>query len=92
MCVMVISPTHRLPSILQKLKRVDVSHLYFFNTETPTGLGVPFLSLVPFTNLVVCDDGVLNCRSFREGMLLGEAKRMQIPVLSERSLSEALDA
>lgn len=92
MCVMIISSTNKLPSILQKLNRVDVSHLYFFNTETPAGFGVPFLSLVPFANLVVCEDRILDCGDFREGMLLGEAKRMKVPVLSETRLTDALKA
>ena len=90
MCIMVLSSTSKLPSILQKLNRIDVSHLYFLNTDTPCGFGAPLLSLVPFANLLVCEDGVLDDTSFRNGMLLGEARRMQIPVLSETSLSEAL--
>ena len=90
MCVMVISSASNLPSILQKLSSIDVSHLYFFNTESPHGLGVPLLSLVPFANLLVCEDGVLDDRNLRNGVLLGEAKRMQIPVVSETALSETL--
>jgi len=90
MCVMVLSSTGKLPSILQKLSSIEVSHLYFFNTEAAHGFGVPLLSLVPFANLLVCEDGVLDDRSLRNGMLLSEAKRMEIPVLSETALSEAL--
>ena len=90
MCVMVLSSASKLPSILQKLNNLDVSHLYFFNTEAPHGFGVPLLSLVPFANLLVCEDGVLDDRSLRNGMLLSEAKRMEIPVVSETALSETL--
>ncbi|OPY08117.1 MAG: hypothetical protein A4E68_01426 [Syntrophaceae bacterium PtaB.Bin095] len=90
MCVMVLSSTGKLLSILQKLSSIEVSHLYFFNTEAAHGFGVPLLSLVPFANLLVCEDGVLDDRSLRNGMLLSEAKRMEIPVLSETALSEAL--
>ncbi len=90
MCVMVLSSTGKLPSILQKLSSIEVSHLYFFNTEAPHGFGVPLLSLVPFANLLVCEDRVLDDGNLRNGVLLGEAKRMQIPVVSETALGEAL--
>lgn len=90
MCVMVLSSTGKLPAILRKLSSIEVSHLYFYNTEAPHGFGAPLLSLVPFANLLVCEDGVLDDGSLRNGVLLGEAKRMDIPVLSETALSEAL--
>jgi len=90
MCVMVLSSTGKLPSILQKLSSIEVSHLYFFNTEAAHGLGFSPLSLIPFANFLGCEDGVLDDGNLRNGVLLGEAKRMQIPVVSETALGEAL--
>ena len=89
MCVMVLSSTGKLPSILQSLSSIEVSHLSF-NTEVPHGFGVPLLSLVPFANLLVCEDRVLDDGNLRNGVPLGEAKRMKIPVVSETALGEAL--
>ncbi len=89
MCVMVISSAERLPSILEKLSKVDVSHIYFHNTEA-VGLGVPFVSLVPFANLLVCEDSSMETTDFRTAMLLREADRMNIPVLNEATLDLAL--
>lgn len=89
MCVMVISSAQRLPSILEKLNKVDISHIYFHNTEAK-GLGVPFVSLVPFTSLLVCDDVSMDPGNFKTAMLLHEAERMSIPVISEATLEETL--
>jgi hypothetical protein len=89
MCVMVISSAERLPSILKKLSRIDVSHIYFHNTEA-RGLGVPFVSLVPFTNMLVCEDATMDAADFRTAMLLREADRMSIPVLSETLLGQTV--
>ena len=91
MCVMVVSSTGKLPSILEKLGKMDISHLYFYNSETPGGLGVPLISLVPFTNLVVLEDSVLDSSDFRKGMLICEAGRLNVPILSEASLGDVLD-
>ena len=90
MCVMVVSSTEKLASILLKLRKIDISHLYFYNTEAPKGLGAPLISLVPFTNMLVCEDCVLESPDFHKGMLLHEAKRMDIPVLSETGLDTIL--
>jgi hypothetical protein len=89
MCVMVISTAAKLVSILEKLGRIDVSHIYFHNTEAK-GLGVPFVSLVPFTNMLVCEDRAMEGADFRTAMLLREAHRMSIPVLSEATLGQTL--
>ncbi|MHC1745101.1 MAG: hypothetical protein AB9873_19020 [Syntrophobacteraceae bacterium] len=89
MCVMVISSSERLPLILEKLNDIDVSHLYFHNTQAGR-LGVPFASLVPFANLLVCEDAALEATDFRTGMLLNEASRLNIPILSEAALGETL--
>jgi len=53
-------------------------------------LGFSPLSLIPFANFLGCEDGVLDDGNLRNGVLLGEAKRMQIPVVSETALGEAL--
>ncbi len=89
MCVMVISSAEKFPSILEKLQSVPVSHIYFHNTEAG-GLGVPFVSLVPFTNMLVCEDDSLESSNFRTAALLREARRMRIPVLSETTLGQTL--
>jgi hypothetical protein len=86
---MVISSARRLSSILEKLDRVDVSHVYFHNTDARE-LGVPFVSLVPFTSLLVCDNATLETGDFRTAVLLREARRMSIPVLSESTLDQTL--
>jgi hypothetical protein len=56
----------------------------------PSFLGVPFVSLVPFANLIVCEDATLDAADLRTGMLLREANKMNIPVLSEATLGEIL--
>lgn len=89
MCIMVISSAEKLPSILQKLSGVDVSHIYFHNTDARE-LGVPFVSLVPFTNLLVCEEASMESSDFRTALLLREAGRMSIPVLSEATLDLTL--
>ncbi len=87
MCVMVVCSKGKLQSILERLGAMDVSHIYFYNTNAPEGVRVPFISLVPFANMVVCEDSVLDSDDFREGMILHEAIRMSIPVVSERVLA-----
>ncbi len=88
MCIMVISSVERLPAILQKLTRIDISHIYFHNTDARE-IGVPFVSLVPFTNLLVCEDAMLDADDFRTGMLLREANKMSIPVVTDSNLGNA---
>lgn len=90
MCVMVLSTLQRLRSILEKLNNVDVSQVYFFNVDDKARLGVPCISLVPFINLLVCEDTVLARDGFREGILLCEAERFRVPILTETALDEIL--
>lgn len=90
MCVMVLGTLERLRFILEKLHRMDISQVYFFNMTGGAKLGVPCISLVPFINLLVCEDSVLDNADFREGILLCEAQRLNVPVLSEGRLSEIL--
>ncbi len=90
MCVMVLSSAERFNSILQKLSKTDISHIHFCNVGMEGGLGMPLISLMAFTELLVCEDSVLNSPGFREGWLIYEAERMNVPVLSETGLSEAL--
>ncbi len=87
MCVMVLCSKGRLPSILEKLRELDIHHMYFYNTEEPRRLGVPFLSLLPFANLLVCEDCVEDSAGLHERIILGEARRMSIPVLTETTLT-----
>lgn len=89
MCIMVVSSAEKLPSILKKLNGVDVSHIYFHNTDARE-LGVPLVSLVPFTSLLVCEEASMESSDFRTALLLREAGRMSIPVLSEATLDQAL--
>ncbi len=90
MCVMVLSSAARLSSILNKLRALEVTHLYYFNTEASNAFGMPLMSLVPFANLFICEDGVLEAPDFRKGMLLREASRMDVPVVSETGLEAML--
>ncbi len=90
MCVMVLSSTAKLPSILSKLRSMDVTHLYYFNTESTRGYGVPLISLVPFAELCVCEESVFDSPDFRKGMLLREARRLDVPVVSEQNLEALL--
>lgn len=89
MCVLVISSAEKFSSILQKLNSIDVSHIYFHNTEA-RALGVPFVSLVPFAQMLVCEDGTMEAADFRTAMLLREAHRMSIPVVNEATLGQTL--
>ncbi len=90
MCVMVLSSAAKLPSILNRLRTLDVTHLYYFNTEAAEGFGVPLISLVPFAHLFVCEESVLDSADFRKGMVLREARRLDVPVVSEKNLESLL--
>jgi hypothetical protein len=69
---------------------MEVTHLYYFNTEAAHGFGVPLMSLIPFVQLFICEDSVLEAPDFRKGMLLSEASRMDVPVVSETRLEAML--
>lgn len=64
-------------------------HASSINTDSRE-LGVPFVSLVPFADLVICEDAVLDSGDIRTEVLLREACKMNIPVISDRVLSETL--
>ncbi len=87
MCVMVVCSKGKLPSILERLDGMDVSHVYFYNTDASKGVRVPFITLVRFTNMVVCEESVLNSADFREAMIIHQANRMSITVVNERDLA-----
>lgn len=86
MCVMVLSTLGKLKSILEKLNNIDISQVYFFNVDGGAKLGVPCISLMPFINLLVCEESMFGMEGFREGVLLHEAKRLSVPVISETGL------
>lgn len=88
MCIMVISSTAKLIEILPKLNKLDVSQIHFYNVEMEGDFGMPLVSLMPFTNLLVCEDSILDSSDFRDGPLVCEAERMNVPVLSETWLGQ----
>jgi hypothetical protein len=90
MCIMVVSSTEKFSAIIQELDSVDVSQIHFYNVGSQGWLGTFPVALVPATNLVICEDTVLASPLFRQGKLLDEAERMNVPVLSETGFMRAL--
>jgi hypothetical protein len=88
MSIMVVSSAKRFNIIIRKLHKVDVSQIHFYNVEAEGGLATPLTSLVPFTNMVICEDCVLASPDFRKGPLVYWAQQMNVPILSESRLDE----
>jgi hypothetical protein len=87
---MVVGSTERFNAILQKLCKLDVSQIHFYNVEAEGDFGMPLISLIPFTNLLICEDSIFASPVFRDSPLLSEAERMNVPVLSETGFDEVL--